>query len=156
MSIKDDECVTTKWCFACLKKGALLVKMSGKCETHNIINWCRNPECFRYIEKIPLTWKHKPHEIHTVPKSFIRDSREPDRPERQPDAENQANQAPAMDRKSATIPGMEGSRTGLSVGYFERERMAHNGNKKPRRFRETIEDDLDFESEDGYLDSVEG
>lgn len=134
MSIDRYNVKTTEYCPVCHEKGGILVRIVntdiGPVETSNIVNWCRNPSCFKYMEAPPNNWEHLKKDVYEISetrkgKNFDHLLNIGERPRGKwaREAENQENKTAAIHKESARVSDMEKPRGGGSDRRFEANKL---------------------------------
>ena len=109
------------FCFACFHKGIILVRM-GESEkgsilkTHNYVNQCKNPNCWRYEKEICSGWQIEPRNVtrENLARGVHRSGRLPE-PLGKSNAENQAHWATALVIACTKLYAVEGKGGGISA-----------------------------------------
>ena len=72
---KEDRIIVSDICFSCHQKGIVAVKLVMNNMTSELvrsackINICKNPECFRYSERVPNTWMDEKKAVNSLHES---------------------------------------------------------------------------------------
>lgn len=162
----EEEAQVSKWCGVCFKKGAIVVRTisyvstmpdgaiaHSSVRTFNRINWCQNPECFRYFKVPPANWTH---DKNAIDDNKVQYQRQSTRRLGKPFTKAAHDKESVLDGKSSKVCGVQEFCVGLYLRPNKIASSSSDDRQEHRTVRQAFDDIIRVPSEDGSGNTMEG